>query len=167
MKIYTKTGDKGMTSLLTGERVPKDSLRVETYGTVDELNAVLGLARAAAGKAKVRDAILKVQKMLMAMMGELAGEPAAAAIITAEHITALETLIDQFTADLAPLTHFIVPGDNQSSACLHMARTVARRAERLAWRLARQEQVHEAVLIALNRLSDLCFTLARYEAEVD
>lgn len=167
MKIYTKTGDKGMTSLLSGERVPKDSLRVETYGTVDELNAVLGLARAVAGKAEVREAILPVQKMLMAMMGELAGGPTAAAVITAEHVTTLESLIDKFSASLTPLTHFIVPGDNQSSACLHVARTVARRAERLAWRLAGQERVHDNALIALNRLSDLCFTLARYEAEVD
>lgn len=166
MKIYTKTGDKGMTSLLTGERVPKDSIRVETYGTVDEVNAVLGLARTAVQKDEVRDSILSVQKLLMSLMGELAGGEQAVVVITPDHVTMVEGLIDKFAASLAPLSHFIIPGDNQGSAYLHMARTVVRRAERLAWRLAKEEHVNAAALIVLNRLSDLFFTLARYEAEV-
>lgn len=164
-KVYTRTGDKGKTSLYTGERVSKASLRVETYGTIDEADSVLGLARAFAAHDKVKETVYKLQKELWLLMADIAslGAPAN---ITDDHVKALEEIIDAYTDELAPLDHFIVPGDTKSSAPLDMARVVVRRAERLMWRLGEEEEIHESDLKYLNRLSDLCFTLARYEAEV-
>ncbi|WP_296953958.1 cob(I)yrinic acid a,c-diamide adenosyltransferase [uncultured Dialister sp.] len=164
-KVYTRTGDKGKTSLYTGERVSKGSLRVETYGTVDEADSVLGEARAFASHDNVKETIFKLQKELWLLMADIASvgkEPN----ITPEHVTNLEHIIDQYTDSLAPLNHFIVPGDTQSASFLDVARTVVRRAERDMWRLSENEDVHEVDIRYLNRLSDLCFTLARYEAEV-
>jgi cob(I)alamin adenosyltransferase len=163
MKIYTKTGDKGMTGLYTGQRVAKDSLRVETYGTVDEVDTALGMARALCTNDAVKITIYDVQKVLWQTMAEIASEGADKVYITAENIAAIERLIDSYDATLPPLTAFVVPGDNPGSAALHVARTTARRAERQAIRLARQETVNENVLILLNRLSDLCFILSRAE----
>lgn len=164
-KVYTRTGDKGKTSLYTGERVSKASLRVETYGTIDEADSVLGLARAFAAHDKVKDTIYKLQKELWLLMADIASL-GAAANITDDHVKALEDTIDAYTDELAPLDHFLVPGDTQGAAPLDMARSVVRRAERLMWRLGEEEEIHESDLKYLNRLSDLCFTLARYEAEV-
>lgn len=164
-KVYTRTGDKGKTSLYTGERVSKGSLRVETYGTVDEADSVLGEARAFASHDNVKETIFKLQKELWLLMADIASvgkEPN----ITPDHVTNLEHIIDQYTDSLAPLNHFIVPGDTQSASFLDVARTVVRRAERDMWRLSEHEDVHEVDIRYLNRLSDLCFTLARYEAEV-
>ena len=164
-KVYTRTGDKGRTSLYTGERVSKGSLRVETYGTVDEADSVLGEARAFASHDNVKETIFKLQKELWLLMADIASvgkEPN----ITPDHVTNLEHIIDQYTDSLAPLNHFIVPGDTQSASFLDVARTVVRRAERDMWRLSENEDVHEVDIRYLNRLSDLCFTLARYEAEV-
>lgn len=165
MKIYTKTGDKGMTGLFTGERVPKDSLRVECYGTVDETEAALGLARSLCEWEDVQKSIYTVQKFLWSLMAELASSGEHTGRITAEQVAELERMIDSYQEKLPPLNHFIVSGDNRGSAALNMARTVARRAERLTLTLSRQEPVGEAVLVALNRLSDLCFILARAESE--
>ena len=171
MKVYTKTGDQGCTSLLTGERVKKSSQRVEAYGTVDEINSALGLARASVENTKVAEAIFALQKMLTMLMAELASKDGEK-YITPQHIEGLEQLIDKFDAELAPLTEFITPGDNFSSAALDLARTVTRRAERAVLRLLELEAIDDEtslennyVLIALNRLSDLCFILARYENE--
>jgi len=164
-KVYTRTGDKGKTSLYTGERVSKASLRVETYGTIDEADSVLGLARAFAVHDKVKDTVYKLQKELWLLMADIASL-GASANITDDHVKALEDIIDAYTDELEPLNHFIVPGDTKSSAPLDMARAVVRRAERLMWRLGEEEEIHESDLKYLNRLSDLCFTLARYEAEV-
>lgn len=164
-KVYTRTGDKGQTSLFTNERVSKGSLRVEAYGTVDEADCVLGQARAFAVHDNVKGTIFKLQKELWLLMADVASkgkEPN----ITPEHVTNLEHLIDQYTEELAPLDHFLVPGDTQSESFLDMARTVVRRAERCMWRLSEVEDLHEVDIRYLNRLSDLCFTLARYEAEV-
>jgi cob(I)alamin adenosyltransferase len=164
-KVYTRTGDKGKTSLYTGERVSKGSLRVETYGTVDEADSVLGEARAFASHDNVKETIFKLQKELWLLMADIASvgkEPN----ITPDHVTNLEHIIDQYTDSLAPLNHFIVPGDTQSASFLDVARTVVRRAERDMWRLSENEDVHEVDIRYLNRLSDLCFTLSRYEAEV-
>lgn len=164
-KVYTRTGDKGKTSLYTGERVSKGSLRVETYGTVDEADSVLGEARAFASHDNVKETIFKLQKELWLLMADIASvgkEPN----ITPDHVTNLEHIIDQYTDSLAPLNHFIVPGDTQSASFLDVARTVVRRAERDMWRLSENEDVHEVDIRYLNRLSDLCFTLARYEAEI-
>lgn len=164
-KVYTRTGDKGKTSLYTGERVSKASLRVETYGTIDEADSVLGMARAFATHDKVKETVFKVQKELWLLMADIASlgtEPN----IKEEHVTALEHTIDEYDAELAPLDHFLVPGETKSSAPLDMARSVVRRAERLMWRLGEEEDIHESDLKYLNRLSDLCFILARYESEV-
>lgn len=164
-KVYTRTGDKGKTSLYTGERISKGSLRVETYGTVDEADSVLGEARAFASHDNVKETIFKLQKELWLLMADIASvgkEPN----ITPDHVTNLEHIIDQYTDSLAPLNHFIVPGDTQSASFLDVARTVVRRAERDMWRLSENEDVHEVDIRYLNRLSDLCFTLARYEAEI-
>lgn len=164
-KVYTRTGDRGKTSLYTGERVSKGSLRVETYGIVDEADSVLGEARAFAVHDNVKETIYKLQKELWLLMADVASvgkEPN----ITADHVTNLEHIIDKYTESLTPLDHFLVPGDTQSSSFLDVARTVVRRAERNMWRLAETEDVHEVDIRYLNRLSDLCFTLARYEAEV-
>lgn len=168
-KVYTKTGDKGTTGLLTGERIKKTSDRVEAYGTVDEVNSALGLARAACLKPEVKEAIIKLQKLLMLVMAELASTGESGQYVTNEHVTALEQMIDEFDAKLPPLKSFIIPGDTAGAAALDLARTVTRRAERQILRLKEHEadaNVAEALLISLNRLSDLCFVLSRFEAEI-
>lgn len=164
-KVYTRTGDKGKTSLYTGERVSKASVRVETYGTIDEADSVLGMARAFATHDNVKKTIYKVQKELWLLMADIASlgkEPN----ITEDTVTEVEKTIDAYTEELAPLDHFLVPGETKSSAPLDMARSVVRRAERLMWKLGETEDIHESDLKYLNRLSDLCFTLSRYESEV-
>ena len=166
MKVYTKTGDKGTTALLSGERVNKDSLRVEAYGAVDEVTSALGLARALACHKAVKESILNVQKNLMMLMADVASTSEEHRYVTEASVQTLEAEIDRFDAQLAPLTHFIIPGDTPASAALDVARTTVRRAERALLRLSRQETVNQQVLIALNRLSDLCFMLARAEAEL-
>lgn len=164
MGVYTKTGDKGMTSLFTGQRVSKGCLRVEAYGTVDELNAALGMARALCQKAEVKENLFKLQKMNMSLMAELASV-GGESYITAEHITVLEQTIDAIEKKLPPLKAFLIAGSTQSGAAIDMARTIARRAERCLWRLRAEETISETLLIALNRLSDLCFMLMRLEEE--
>lgn len=164
--VYTKTGDKGQTSLYTGQRVDKDSLRVETYGIIDELDSALGVARVHVEHEDVAAAIKEVQTqlwMLMADIASLGKEPT----ITDDHVQGLENVIDTFDARLEPLTVFLVPGENKSSAFLDVARTIARRAERSLWRLSRTEEVHDVDMRYLNRLSDLCFILGRVEIEVE
>jgi cob(I)alamin adenosyltransferase len=163
MKVYTKTGDKGTTGLLTGERIEKDSLRVETYGTIDEINSALGLARVWCAKPDNKEIIYNLQKVLMLIMAELASTTMDVHYIKEEHVTKFENLIDTINDQLPPLTEFIIPGGNAGSASLDLARTVTRRAERQVIKLSRQEVINEQVLIVLNRLSDLCFMLARSE----
>ncbi len=163
MKVYTKTGDKGTTGLLTGERIEKDSLRVEAYGTIDEISSALGIARVWCTKDNVKEIIYKVQKDLMMLMAEVASVNSSAHYITQENSKEFEQLIDQLDAQLPPLTEFIIPGGNAGAAALDLARTVTRRAERQILRLSRQEPINEQVAITLNRLSDLCFMLARTE----
>lgn len=166
MKVYTKTGDKGTTSLLSGERVEKDTLRVDAYGTVDELDSVLGMARAFVKREDVREAIYSLQKLLGMLMADVASLKLEQPYITTEHVNILEQTIDKFDALLQPLTKFLVPGDTQGAAMLDLARTVTRRAERRLITLSKQEAVNHNVLICLNRISDLCFILARVEVEV-
>ena len=164
-KVYTRTGDRGKTSLYTGERVSKDSLRVEAYGSVDEADSVLGQARAFAVHENVKSTIYKLQKdlcMLMADVASVGNEPN----IKPEDVTELERLIDSYTESLQPLDHFLVPGETKSESFLNAARSVVRRAERAMWRLNESEPVNEVDIRYLNRLSDLCFTLGRYESEV-
>lgn len=164
-KVYTRTGDRGKTSLYTGERVSKDSLRVEAYGSVDEADSVLGQARAFAVHENVKSTIYKLQKdlwMLMADVASVGNEPN----IKPEDVTELERLIDSYTESLQPLDHFLVPGETKSESFLNAARSVVRRAERAMWRLNESEPVNGVDIRYLNRLSDLCFTLGRYESEV-
>jgi len=163
MKIYTKTGDRGTTGLYTGERIAKDSQRVEAYGTVDEVTSVLGTARSQCKNAAVKSSIYDLQKLLMSLMAQLASSGSDSHYITSEHIKLLEQTIDQYDAQLPPLKEFLIPGDSIGAACLDQARTVTRRAERQVWRLARNEEVDELILVFLNRLSDLCFVLGRVE----
>ena len=165
MKIYTKTGDEGVTSLFSGQRVPKDSQRVEAYGSVDELDSVLGLARAFCRHADVVANVYDIQKLLWRVMAEVASCGEQKSSLTNLDVEAVEQTIDKFAAKLPPLNHFIIPGGCRGSAFLDLARTTARRAERQLWRLHRQEPINEQVLILINRLSDLCFTLSRVENE--
>ena len=164
MSIYTKTGDAGETGLYTGERVKKSSLRVAVYGTVDELDSVLGLARASVAKAEVRERVLVLQKKLRALMADLASRAQEAMIAEAD-VAALEQAMDELEGRLPPLTSFLVPGDTQGGAALDHARTVTRRAERLFCRLAEEEEVHDTDRRYLNRLSDYCFLLMRLEEQ--
>jgi len=166
MKIYTKTGDHGTTGLLSGERIPKDSLRVEAYGCVDELNSALGMARALCTDAECKEIILEVQKLLLLIMAELAqAGDNSTPYINNDKVTQLESAMDVIDAKLPPLRQFIIPGNSPCSAALDIARTVCRRAERQIWRLARQEKVREPLLVVMNRISDLCFLLSRYVDE--
>ena len=110
--VYTRTGDKGSTSLLTGERVPKQSLRVEAYGNIDEVRAELGLARATVVREDVKETIFKIQELLMSLMADVASLNLQESYIKPEHVTLFEQTIDKYDAMLAPLTHFITPGDN-------------------------------------------------------
>jgi cob(I)alamin adenosyltransferase len=159
-KIYTRTGDDGTTGLGDGSRVAKDSPRVEAYGTVDELNSCIGvlLAQPALPPAVIQ-CLTEVQHELFDMGGELCipGHQ----VITEQHVTRLEEALDGFNDALPPLKEFILPGGGPASAACHVARTVARRAERRTWTLAREETVSPDVLKYLNRLSDLLFVLAR------
>lgn len=166
MKVYTKTGDKGTTGLFTGQRVPKDSLRVEVYGTVDEADAAFGLARSLSTKEDVRNKVAIAQKMLWALMADFASIGAEQRV-KSEQVTEIEQYIDEVDKLLPPLTSFVIPGDTPASSALHLARTVIRRAERLAWKLTKEETVNEASLLLLNRLSDFAFVLARREIQED
>jgi cob(I)alamin adenosyltransferase len=172
-RVYTRTGDKGMTGLVGGTRVAKDSRRVECYGLIDELNSVLGLARsfnadAAAGAArdKLEDVLQRLQNELFDLGSELATAPEAEYEgmfkVGDADVRALETLMDACQKELAPLKSFILPGGGRVSGFLHLARTVCRRAEREILRLSREEPIGEHVLPYVNRLSDLLFVLSRW-----
>jgi len=165
VKIYTRTGDAGETSLFDGTRVHKHDARVDAYGEVDELNAWLGLARAARLDADLDAAIVGIQRDLFALGAQLA-DPAdkiaprvAKAVVADAHVTRLEELIDRFETELPPLRQFILAGGTQAGAALHVARTVCRRAERRITALA--PPVDAVLLRYVNRLSDLLFVLAR------
>jgi cob(I)alamin adenosyltransferase len=167
VKIYTKGGDAGETGLIDGSRVPKDDPRVTAYGEVDELNAVLGLARAHSSIPAVRRLLHDIQKDLFALGAQLAdpqariGSRKHKAVVTAAHIETLERAIDERQAAMPPLQAFLLPGGVLAGAFLHLGRTVCRRAERATVSLARREKVDPLVLAYLNRLSDLLFVLAR------
>ncbi len=169
MKIYTKTGDAGETSLAGGARVPKDHRRVAAYGDVDETNAAIGVARAAAPADAADPLLADVQRDLFAIGGALATPEATAlkaaqrakVAVTAERIQALERAIDEAERDLPRLKNFVLPAGAPQAAALHLARTVCRRAERSTVHLAREQGVAPEILVYLNRLSDLLFVLAR------
>jgi cob(I)alamin adenosyltransferase len=173
-RIYTRRGDRGETDLVGGARVPKDGLRIEAYGAVDELNAALGVARAVNATERKRSAAVRelevVLKKLQNELFDLGGELATPAAefqpgmfrVGAAEVKALEDVMDRCQKDLAPLKSFVLPGGGRVSALLHVARTVCRRAERDVLRLMRVEDVGEWPLAYLNRLSDLLFVLSRW-----
>ena len=168
MKIYTKTGDTGETGLLNGRRVTKDSLRVEAYGEVDELNAAVGLARSAIPDLQIAGLLIEIQKDLLSMGAQLADPDFADKnrsekfYIPETRIQSLEKTIDEWEKELPPLRKFILPGGSQAGASIHLARTICRRAERQVVQLGRQEKFSPQLIVYLNRLSDFLFVLARY-----
>ncbi|MFQ5594582.1 MAG: cob(I)yrinic acid a,c-diamide adenosyltransferase [Anaerolineae bacterium] len=169
MKIYTRSGDEGETSLFGGQRVSKTSQRVGAYGAVDELNAAIGLAESFVDDSGISGQLKQLQSRLFDIGADLATPQAGALERTRAHVPRaqaawvkdLEDEIDAAEGELDPLTGFILPGGTSGAAALHMARTVCRRAERHVVALSHQEDVNPSVLIFLNRLSDLLFVLAR------
>lgn len=165
MKIYTKTGDLGETGLFGGLRVPKHHLRIEAYGTVDETNAMLGLAVSRCADPELRDAILRVQTDLFSVGSDLAtplGVQSAHIVrVDESFVQRLESEVDAWEEALPALKTFILPGGSESAATLHVARTICRRAERAATALAKQEAINPATQRYLNRLADWLFVLAR------
>ena len=167
-RIYTKTGDAGTTGLGGGQRVPKDSRRVVTYGTVDELNSQIGLALALGLCDRLAIELPRIQNELFDLGSDLATPAASQArhpvpTVEPRHIERLEALIDELNEVVGPLANFLLPGGSVGAAALHVARTVCRRAEREATALARDEPIGPTVLPYLNRLSDALFVMARYE----
>jgi len=167
-KIYTRKGDEGLTSLGSGQRVPKDSLRITAYGTVDELNAALGVALAHGLCDRLQQTLPLIQNELFHLGSDLCfreEDKAEHAIpqIEARHVERLEALIDELNETVGPLENFILPGGSVGAANLHLARTICRRAEREVAALIREEPVGPYVLCYLNRLSDALFVMARFE----
>jgi cob(I)alamin adenosyltransferase len=165
MKIYTKTGDKGQTSLIGGTRVPKHHLRIESYGTVDELNSYIGLIRDQQVSEHQQDLLKEVQDRLFTIGSALASDPEKSKMkipdLHQEDIELLEKEIDTMTADLPELRHFILPGGSNAVSFCHLARCVCRRAERICVHLSEDSFVDEKVMVYLNRLSDYLFVLSR------
>ena len=161
-KVTTRTGDAGQTSLVGGARVSKASLRVEAYGDVDELNSLLGLVRARRADEQIDEALGHIQNDLFTLGADLAS-PADVEVprVSESFVTSLETFSEAFLSELEPLKEFILPGGGEAGALLHVARTVARRAERRVVALAEHEAVNGATIVYLNRLSDLLFIMAR------
>jgi cob(I)alamin adenosyltransferase len=165
MKIYTRTGDEGSTGLYGGGRVLKCDARIAACGAVDELNASLGACRCAQPSTLVDEVLVRLQHEMFALGAELATPKASASgsgLMSDREINRAERDIDRFEADLAPLQNFILPGGSVASAALHLARAVCRRAEREVVALSQSAEVRPAVLMYLNRISDLLFVLARH-----
>ncbi len=165
--VYTRTGDQGLTGLLGGTRVAKDSKQVEAYGTVDELNAVLGVVKAMAPSPEVGAVLTQLQESCYLINAEIASDEQGKALlkhrIAEEDIAWIERQIDQFDKKLPKLTHFIVPATTPPAAFLNQARTLCRRAERRVLTLSREAEVSKHLRVFLNRLSDFLFTMMRYE----
>ena len=170
-KIYTRKGDAGATSLGGGQRVPKDELRVQVYGTADELNSQLGLALATGLSDRLTAVVPRIQNLLFDLGSDLCfleEDKAKFSLpqVEARHVEELENLIDELNEVVGPLENFILPGGSTGAAHLHVARTICRRTEREATTLSRREAIGEQVLPYLNRLSDALFVMARYENHV-
>lgn len=170
-RVYTRAGDDGTTALASGARIPKDSLRIEAYGTVDELNSCIGVCVAAGIDSSMRPPFFVIQQVLFNLGSDLAMTEEdkkrwPVPQVTADHVTQLEAWIDQWNETLEPLKSFILPGGDLAAAQLHVARTVCRRAERVAIALGRTEPIGEQVIPYLNRLSDLLFVAARYHCHL-
>lgn len=169
-RVYTGGGDKGTTALGGGQRIPKDSLRIEAYGTVDELNSAIGVAIAAGLHESMRERFGIIQQVLFNLGSDLCileedKERFQVPGVEERHVKDLESWMDEWNDDLEPLKSFILPGGDLAAAQLHVARTVCRRAERLVVTLGREERIGAHVLVYLNRLSDLLFVAARYHTK--
>lgn len=167
-KVYTKTGDKGETSLGGGQRVSKDSIRIQAYGTVDELNSYIGVAIAFGLDKDLSDKLLVIQNELFHLGSDLCFTEEdkikfSIPLIQKKHVDVLEKIMDDFSEQLQPLENFILPGGTIGASHLHVARTICRRAERETITLSKQESIGEFVIKYLNRLSDTLFVMARYE----
>lgn len=177
MKIYTKTGDQGETGLYGGTRISKSSARVESYGNIDELNAFIGLAKSEIKEKEVLDQLKKIQFDLFTLGSESAtpvdklflgnGKPRLPLMISEIETEELEKWMDEFNEKLEPLQYFILPGGGKTTATLHIARTVCRRAERSLVHLNETEEVRSELIKYLNRLSDYLFVLARYISKLN
>ena len=170
-RVYTRAGDDGTTALGFGQRVPKDSLRIEAYGTVDELNSVIGVAVSLGLREEMREQFFVIQQVLFNLGSDLCipeedKQKTSVPGIEERHVTQLEGWIDTWNEGLEPLRSFILPGGDASAAQLHVARTVCRRAERLTISLSRVEPVGKHVIPYLTRLSDLLFVASRYQAKL-
>jgi cob(I)alamin adenosyltransferase len=164
MKIYTKQGDDGETGLVGGSRINKDDVRIEAYGTVDELCATIGIVRSSPLAAPIEPILAEIQRDLFTLGAELASpESTAATRIGTRHVGRLEEWIDRWDSELPSLRNFILPGGTPSAGFLHLARVICRRAERRVVSLARDAELSPEVIPYLNRLSDLLFVLARLE----
>ncbi|HBG42777.1 MAG TPA: cob(I)yrinic acid a,c-diamide adenosyltransferase [Porphyromonadaceae bacterium] len=168
--VYTKTGDKGKTSLVGGTRVSKTHIRLEAYGTVDELNSFIGWLNGSIQDEETRNFLLFIQHKLFTVGSYLATEteqiePKAASIITRENVARIEEQIDKLDSELPRLTRFVLPGGSESASRAHICRTITRRAERNVYRVAEDYPISDLVLIFLNRLSDYFFVLARKESQ--
>ena len=172
MKIYTKTGDKGKTSLFGGTRVPKYHLRIEAYGTVDELNSYIGLIRDQKIDAHTTEMLLKIQNELFTLGPMLATPPEKEILksgkerlninkVGEESVALLENEIDQMNESLPPMSHFILPGGHTTVSFCHITRCICRRAERITTLLSDESSINPQILVYLNRLSDYLFVLAR------
>lgn len=172
MKIYTKTGDKGETSLFGGERVLKNNQRINAYGTIDELNAFIGLAITEIKSEEIKDVLFDLQNKLFVVGSDLAtpenekNNKVKISRTSEEFIKKTEADIDNFTDKLDELRNFILPGGSKGSAMLHVCRTISRRAEREVVALKNSEAINDHILVFLNRVSDLFFVLSRYENKV-
>ncbi len=171
MKIYTRTGDDGSTSLFAGGRVGKDDVRVEAYGTVDELNSVLGIVRAVSKNDEISEIVKEIQNLLFTLGADLAtpleSENARIKRISKEDVENIERLIDKIDEKLEPLRSFILPGGTLVASFLHLARAVCRRAERRIVYLSKKEKINSQIIPFINRLSDLLFMLARYANKIE
>lgn len=173
MKIYTKTGDGGETSLLGGNRVSKNSIRIEAYGTIDELNSFIGLAITEVKDLDVKSLLLKIQNHLFIVGSDLAAPKNKKSKkhkiqrVPSKFYKDIEKAIDYYDAKLESLKNFILPGGSKSAALLHVCRTIARRAERRVVALNDMVKIGKNIIIFLNRLSDLFFVLARFENKID
>ncbi len=171
MKIYTRTGDDGSTSLFAGGRVGKDDVRVEAYGTVDELNSVLGIVRAVSKNDEISEIVKEIQNLLFTLGADLAtpleSENARIKRISKEDVENIERLIDKIDEKLEPLRSFILPGGTLVASFLHLARAVCRRAERRIVYLSKKEKINSQIIPFINRLSDLLFVLARYANKIE
>lgn len=170
MKIYTKTGDKGMTGLFGGKRLPKDDLRIEAYGTVDELNAFVGTLNTSFIDEIQNNLLNEIQKRLFTIGSNLASDPDKEMItpdVKVDDISDLEYAMDNMEEELPPLKNFVLPGGHHAAALAHVCRTICRRAERRVISLDRESTVDPLIIQYLNRLSDYFFMLSRYIVHVN